>query len=326
VARDAAGNSSPQASLQATTSACSALAAPSNRYTDINFAAGKYAGLGETIFEAVGSDPRLSDWGGTDPVLYDQWGMTTDPNQRVHLFHPASVGLPSLPGSTWASWQELRHSDGPWVAGYTLAKASLSWGNNRADTWGPAGFSYGAVRWFAWDILFPLNINDGTGTNVSFEFVNNFHTMFDLHTSVDFDDDPLLGDITPHSGNPRYLSFTQTPDAHGGTGVPYVVVPLIQLTNADGSRHTSAYNVWHEVVVGIKASKDSSGWYEVWVDGQQVAPQTARQIVSSADTGPYMQMQNYTEWPTNFVSGADRGAVVYGGFRAGLTRADVQTR
>jgi hypothetical protein len=171
-------------------------------------------------------------------------------------------------------------------------------------------------------MLFPLNINDGTGTNVSFEFVNKFHTMFDLHTSVDVDDDPALGDITPHSGNPRYLSYTQAYSQQSG----YIEVPLVQLTNSDGSRHTSSYNVWHEIVVGMKASKDSSGWYELWVDGQQVKPQTARQMLSSADTGPYMQMQNYTEWPTNFVSGADRGAVVYGGFRAGLTRADVQTR
>jgi hypothetical protein len=49
-------------------------------------------------------------------------------------------------------------------------------------------------------------------------------------------------------------------------------------------------------------------------------------LFDSSESGPYFQLQNYTAYPMTYVGGATRSAVVYGGFRAGLTRADVQTR
>jgi hypothetical protein len=196
------------------------------------------------------------------------------------------------------------------------------------------------VRWFAWDILFPLNINTGVSANgtsvVSFEFVASsinggaWHTIYDLHASSGVDGDPLLGDITStnytHSSHPKYLSFTQSPDTRSGVGVPYINVPQIQLSDSGGARFTANYNVWHEIVVGIKASKDSTGWYELWTNGVQTAPQTQRVMLNSAEQGPYVQMQNYCGYPETFIGGAQRSAIVYGGFRAGLTRTDVQTR
>lgn len=39
-----------------------------------------------------------------------------------------------------------------------------------------------------------------------------------------------------------------------------------------------------------------------------------------------IELQNYTSYPTSFVDGATRSAIVYRGFRGGMTRADVQTR
>jgi hypothetical protein len=331
VARDAAGNSSPQASLQATTSACSALASPpSNRYTDINFAAGKYDGEGiVSVFEADSVDARLHD-GFLPPEWYDDPGafgesppgsMTLDPNQRVYLFNPQSRGLPPNPqGSSWASWQELRTTDGPWYTGLpTLAKATLNMSN--AATHGPQGFSFGAVRWFAWDYLLPLNIN-----GVSFEIPNSFFVAAQLHDSGGTNGNPAMIGLS-HYGNthPQYIQFAQTPD-QSANGVPYLTADLLQITNADGSRITSAFNTWHEVVVGIRFAADSSGWVEVWHDGVQKLSQTFRANIAPNEGGPYAEFQNYTSYPTSFVGGATRSAIVYGGFRAGTTRAAVQTR
>jgi hypothetical protein len=315
VARDAVGNSSSQASLQATTSACAAPApAPSNRYANIDFAGSKYDGQGvRSIFEAVGSDSRLSDWGGTDASLYDQWGMSTDANQRVHL---AQVG------GRLASWQELRTADSYWQAATpTLAKASLNM--SEEATFGSSGWpGFGAVRWYAFDILFPLNVN-----GVSFEFSNAWNTLGDMHSNGG-DADPALTRIIPESGpaNPKFYAFSTTPDASGGSGIPYLNVNLMQMTDASGNRIASAFNTWHEVVIGLKLTADNSGWFEVWFDGVQKAPQTARQLLDPSEGGPYFQLQNYTTYPTSYVGGATRSAVVYGGFRAGMTRADVQTR
>jgi len=181
----------------------------------------------------------------------------------------------------------------------------------------------GAERWFAFDVLFPLNTN-----GASFEFVNTWHALFDLHPSTSSQGGTIDTVITPQGGHPRYHSFLTTPNPLTN---PYREVKLVQLTNADGSRIASAYNVWHEVVVGLKASDQGSvgnspGWVEVWHNGVNVMPRESRPNMIPGESGPYAQMQNYTAYPTAFVGGATRGAIVYGGFRAGLTRADVQTR
>jgi chitodextrinase len=312
VARDAAGNSSSQASLQATTSSCAA-PAPSNRYTNIDFTGSRYDGQGvRSIFEAVGSDSRLSDWGGTDASLYDQWGMSTDTNQRVHL---AQVG------GRLASWQELRTTDSYWQAATpNLAKASVNM--DQAATWGPGGFAWGIERWFAFDIYFPLNVN-----GVSFEFSNSWHTLGDIHSTVGNADN--MTRVYPNgNSNPKYLTSSITKD---WATVPYHNTNLIQLTDASGNRISSAFNAWHEVVIGVKTACDgsvgnSSGWVEVWVDGAQKLARTAMPQYECSEGGPYFQLQNYTTYPTSFVSGATRSAIVYGGYRAGMTRADVQTR
>jgi hypothetical protein len=97
--------------------------------------------------------------------------------------------------------------------------------------------------------------------------------------------------------------------------------------DASGNRIASAFNTWHEVVIGMKLSTDNTGWIEVWFDGAQVGTRvTSRQLLDPSESGPYFQLQNYTGYPTSYLSGASRSAVVYGGLRAGMTRADVQTR
>jgi hypothetical protein len=284
---------------------------PRHRYTNIDFRGTKYAGQGlDAIFEAVQSDPRLSDWGGTEPPLYDLWGMSTDPNQRVHL---AKVG------GKLGSWQELRSTDGPWTESLTnLAKSSLD--ISQAATWGPGGFTWGIERWFAWDYYLPLNVN-----GVSFEFPKSWNTLGDMHTGMNSTHaDPGLTAVIP-SGNshPKYIAFQTTPDT---TSVPYRKAKLLQLTNARGSRVASAFNTWHEVVIGMRTGYDNTAWIEVWHDGVLKLARTNRRLFGSSESGPYFQLQNYTRYPTSYVSGATRSAIVYGGFRAGLTRSDVQTR
>jgi hypothetical protein len=243
--------------------------------------------------------------------------MTLDTTQRVHLRNYT----PGVNNSPYASWQELRTTDGPWAeSAPTLAKSSLN--IPTAATLGPDGWAWGIERWFAFDILFPLNI-DG----VSFEFPTTWHTLGDLHSNGG-NADPALTQVYPYWTHPRHYTFLVSPDT---TSVPYYTVDLLPLTDSGGSRVTSSFNVWHEVVIGMKTAYDgspgnSSGWVAVWFNGvQALAPYSTPQFAVS-ETGPYFQLQNYTQYPTSYLSGATRSAVVYGGFRAGLTRADVQRR
>jgi hypothetical protein len=284
---------------------------PRHRYTNIDFTGGRYAGQGlSAIFEAVGSDPRLSDWGGTDPRLYDEWGMSSDPNQRVHL---------AKLGGRRGSWQELRTTDGPWAVGFeNLAKSSLN--ISGAATWGPGGFAWGIERWFAWDYFLPLSVN-----GVSFELSRSWNTLGDMHTGMNSTHaDPGLTDVVPSgSSHPKYIAFETSPDA---TRVAYLTVKLLQLTKPGGSRITSAFNTWHEAVIGMRTGYDKTGWIEVWHDGVLKLARTHRRLFAPSEEGPYFQLQNYTPYPSSYLGGATRSAIVYGGFRAGMTRADVQTR
>lgn len=308
---------------------------PSNRYTDVDFAAGSFAAEGwECIFAAYQSDPRLaSTWGGQDAAPYDSLGMTQDMSQRVHLFHPTSVGLPANPnGTSWACWNELRTTDSYWctnAGGDRLAKASVDspTTGGRNWTWGSSGWGFGITRWFACDILFPLNIVGSTpAAPVSFEaFTSSWQTCFDMHDSGGTGAVPFDTGLYPGGGNNSYFIFRTTPDQSSG-GVPYESTNLMLMWDGSGNRVASAFNTWHEVVIGIRATADNSGWYEVWFDGVQKAPQTNRQLVTASEGGPYIQIQNYSEYPTSYASGATRSAVVYGGVRCGMTRADVQKR
>lgn len=315
---------------------------PSNRYTDIKFAAGKYYGEGiRSVLEAYGSDPRLNQVEGfQDSINYDSLGMTQDQTQRVYLFHPTSRGLPANPtGSAWASWQEIRTTDTPWgpdSGREILAKASINVdrpGDDSGDrTFGPGGFSFGAIRWFACDILFPFNINTGVSANgttiVSFERAGgDFNTLLDIHDSGGTNADPGGSEIRPTGQSANvYLSYFQTPDNRGGVGVPYFHDDYFQLWDSGGNRVAGAFNVWHELLMGIKFAADNSGWYEVWFNGVQKVVHLNRQIVTSGEGGPYLQIQNYTRYPTSYIGGAQRSGLVYGGIRCGLTRSDVQTR
>lgn len=309
---------------------------PSNRYTDINFAAGLYSGEGITeCLECAATEPRLDQtWGGRESYIYDNpaaYGlggssMTTDQNQRVHLFHPSTFGLPGVQGSTWASWQELRPADGPWGSFATnLAKASLNLSGTA--TWGSGGFSFGITRWFAFDILFPLNIN-----GASFEmYATDFQTLGDIHAADSaVSRDPGIVRVMPTGGStPKSLQFAVCKQTD--LGIPYFTVDLLQLTDASGNKIASAYNVWHEVVFGQRTAFDgvagsSSGWIEVWFNGVQRQAQASMPQYMSDEGGPYFQLQNYTRYPTSYLGGATRSAIVYGGFRAGLARSDVQTR
>jgi hypothetical protein len=238
--------------------------------------------------------------------------MSTDTNQRVHL---AQVG------GRLGSWQELRSTDGPWTATLTnLAKSSLN--ISEAATWGPGGFAWGIERWFAFDILLPLNVG-----GVSYEFPNSWSVLGDMHSNGG-NADPGFIQAYPNGSDPKYLTHRVSKD---WSSVPYKNTSLLQLTDASGNRISSAFNVWHEVVIGMKTASDgsegnSSGWVEVWFDGVPKLARTALPQLDPSESGPYFQLQNYTAYPTSYISGATRSAVVYGGFRAGLTRADVQTR
>lgn len=175
----------------------------------------------------------------------------------------------------------------------------------------------GIERWFAFDYYLPLNIN-----GVSLEFPNSWTEYGDIQTGNNSTNaDPAFIDLT--SGNSRYMEFTTSPDHNT---VPYLTQNLLQLTDGSGNRIASAYNTWHEVVFGMRTGFDNSAWIEVWHDGVHKLARTNRALCGAAESNPYFQLQNYTSYPTSFVDGATRSASVYGKFRGGMTRADVQTR
>jgi chitodextrinase len=328
VARDAAGNSSSQASLQATTSVCSAPPPPPSSgapYLDANFANGNFDPSMVTVFESYTVDPRLATWGGLSAVEYDANGMTHDPNQRVTLVAPP---VP-LRGQSWVSRQEVRQTDGPWGTDGNAVLYDKS--TIRSDTTTTLGgaFSPGMVRWFAYDYLLPLNLNGDT-----FNFVTNNHqTLMDCHetTSTSYQTWNVLDLGTVRNDNGRELGAEiQSTGNTGPSGIgDYRRINYLRLTDPSGNRTTSAYNVWHQLVVGVKFSDqgvvgNSPGWLEIWNDGVNVMPRESRPTSLPGSGGCWLQAQMYKTHGVDLVGGANSTVVYFGGFRAGLTKADVE--
>jgi hypothetical protein len=108
-------------------------------------------------------------------------------------------------------------------------------------------------------------------------------------------------------------------------------VNLVQLSDGSGNRVTASYNVWHELVVGVKFDYTASGhpgpgWIELWHDGVNVYPQTFRDTCFTNETDIWLQAQNYKRHIATLYGGATSTVIYYGGMRAGLTRGDVQRR
>src|SRR5207244_2959023 len=120
----------------------------------------------------------------------------------------------------------------------------------------------GLVRWFRVDFYLPSccfnPVADG-----------NWYTWVDLHNSITTSEQawgswstsqyttqkPIgqvsqLGDLS-WSGNPKYYGVIMS--THGnGTAENAEFVPLLQLTNADGSKHLQSYDGWHTLLWGMR--------------------------------------------------------------------------
>ncbi len=308
-------------------------AGPVNPYYSVNFAAQGYQPL-STVFQAYTSaiDSHIESWGGNNAAFYDT-GLSDrgiilarDPAMRVSL---RTTPAPPRIGSSYVSRQEVRTSDPPWYpgAGANYDKSSVR--NLNDNVTFNQNFAQGLTRWFAYDYFLPNNFNGDT-----FNWPNGgWHTLMDLHGSgSNFEQNwnVLESMIRPLSTANVYHAYHM--GAHEGASDPAPAdteyCNLLQLTNSSGVRIASAFNTWHELVVGVKFASDgvinsSTGWIDIWHDGVNVLPQHFRPTCFTNESEVWLQMQNYKQHSNAFVGGATSSVIYYGGLRAGYIKSDV---
>ena len=60
------------------------------------------------------------------------------------------------------------------------------------------------------------------------------------------------------------------------------MINLWQLSDSSGNRVMSNYNRWIDLTWGMRFAPDSTGWLEVWVDGQNIYPRKNRPTIGLA--------------------------------------------
>lgn len=283
-----------------------------------------------TVFEATTVDSHVQSWGGLSASSYDTVVgdnaiiMARDPAQRVSLRTSPS---PPHAGHVYVSRQELRTTDGPWYpgAGANYDKSTIR--NLENDTFN-GNFAFGVTRWFAWDYYLP-----NSGGDVFNWALSGWHTLMDLHGSgYNYQQswNVLEAQVRPIATNNAYIAFHM--GAHEGSSDPappdLEFVNLLRLSDGAGARISGSFNVWHELVVGVKFASDgvinsSTGWIDIWHDGVNVLPQHQRPTCFPNESSIWMQAQNYKQHGSSLYGGATSSVIVFGGLRAGLTRDDV---
>jgi Polysaccharide lyase len=70
--------------------------------------------------------------------------------------------------------------------------------------------------------------------------------------------------------------------------------------------------------VGVRFAPDSSGWFEAWVDGNNVLPRTNHATMWLNDPGMYFKQEIYKSKGSTYPSGAS--VIYYGPTSIGLTK------
>jgi chitodextrinase len=295
-AYDAAGNRSPRAQLNATTSACSAPQPPappppppppppSDAYFLTDFATADFRAPWTTLFSY--STPGWVDL--TSPAT-----QTADGRVKV-VANPAGTGN--------VARFEIRDSDPAWP-GFPYQKSELRTVTDK--TFNRAGGAVvGDVRWFSNRIYMPYTATE------KFEWPtvgsDKFFDIMDLHPGCSTCWPAISLEWYP--GNPVWAHFR----VFGGNyASPPAVwnVNLWQITDASGNRVMANHNRWIDLVWGVRFAPDSSGWFEVWVDGVNVLPRTNHATMWSGDSGMYLKQGLYKNKSSTFPSGA---SVIYFG-------------
>jgi hypothetical protein len=168
------------------------------------------------------------------------------------------------------------------------------------------GAVVGDVRWFSNRIYMPY-ISGGEKFEWAQGGSNAFIDILDLHpgSSGRF---PAIS-LSWYPGTPQYARFR----VFGGNYAsppPVWNVNLWQLTDASGNRVMANHNRWIDLVWGVRFAPDSSGWFEVWVDGVNVLPRTNHATMWSGDSGMYLKQGLYKEAASSFPSG--RSVIYFG--------------
>ena len=296
---------------------------PGTGYFTNVFSNGDYKKF-STIFAAYGrpEHPQVLNWGGmpgypnqyNDPLWPGVGQNVHDPKLRVALVPPPK---PTPRGAQWASRQEVRLSDPPWYPGSTYDKSSIRL--NAPETWG-GNFTWGAERWFRTSFYLPDTANE--------KFVwpsNSWLFLFGLHTTSGQGYGNWQVGIrdktgTSFSAHPKYFGW----EFEGATpGSEWLWVPLVQISNPDGSRYAPNFNRWHTSVAGTKFSDKTDGWREIYQDGQLVLPRRSGANVRTGDTGYYMMWQNYKLHSATYAFGEQSSVIYFGDIEIGRTKAEV---
>ncbi len=283
-----------------------------------------------TIFQTTAADSHVESWGGNNAAFYDTGVsdrgiiLARDPAMRVSLV----AGGPRT-GFNYYSRQEMRTTDPPWYpgAGANYVKSSIRNLHGTLTFNGP--FAQGLTRWFAYDYFLPNNFNGDT-----FNWpVSDWHTLLDLHgngNNFEQNWNVLEVQTRPLAANNAYLTYHM--GAHEGGSDPAPpdteYLNFLQLTNGTGQRVAASFNVWHELVVGVRFASDgvinsSTGWIEIWHDGVNVLPRHFRPTCFTNESDIWLQAQNYKRYGVALVGGATSSVIYYGGIRAGYTKDDV---
>jgi chitodextrinase len=297
VALDAAGNQSQQATLTVSTSACPTTSpAASGTYFTTDYQNGSFGNPWTTLFSY--SSPGWVD------VTSTSSGGTADGRVKI-------VSAPG--GSGNAARFELRDSDPGWPSNTSIQKSEVR--TMTQETFDKSSISVGDVRWFSTRIYLPYNSTE------KFEWAhggnNPFTDLMDLH--------PGSGSMWPAfqlGWYPSSSSQWATARVGGGTfsnSSPVEQINLWQLTDSSGNRIMSNYNRWIDIVWGMRFAPDSTGWLEIWVDGQNIYPRKNRPTMWSGDTAEYLKQGLYKQKDATFPE-TGRSVLYYGTTTIGYSK------
>jgi chitodextrinase len=299
-ALDAAGNQSQQAQLTVSTSACASSPppAPSGTYFNSDYQNGSFGAPWTTLFSY--SSPGWVD------LTSSSSGGTAD----------GRVKIVSAPGSSGnAARFELRDSDPGWPSNTSIQKSEVR--TMTQQTFDKSSISVGDVRWFSTKIYLPYNSTE------KFEWAhggsNPFTCLLDLHPGSGSMWPAFSLQWYPTSSGAQWAKFRVFGGDFSNPNQYAEEINLWQLTDASGNRVMSNANRWIDIVWGMRFAPDSTGWLEVWIDGQNVYPRKNRPTMWSGDTAEYLKQGLYKQKDATFPE-TGRSVLYYGPTTIGYSK------